>query len=161
MSSHFLFLYTLVAYSLIIVSSILNFSTATRACGALAGNTILSPAFTVNRVPFRVISATPSNTCTSASNGARCSLNPSPLSKENNVIFPAGLLINCLLITPPYAYSMRESRWSTAPFLNDCSISVLFLSYYHVEHFSNMHCLSITKNDFYCYSTKDLINEPL
>ena len=24
-----------------------------------------------------------------------------------------------------------------------------------------MHCLSITKNDFYCYSTKDLINEPL
>ena len=26
------------------------------------------------------------------------------------------------------------------------------------EHFSNMHCLSITKNDFYCYSTKDSIN---
>ena len=109
MSSHFLFLYTMIVYSLIIVNSILNLSTAVRACGAFAGNTILSPAFTVNRVPFTVIFTTPSNTCTSASNGARCSLNPSPLSKENKVIFPAGLLINCLLITPPSVYSMREA----------------------------------------------------
>ena len=48
------------------VISILNLSTAVRACGAFAGNTILSPAFTVNRVPFTVIFTTPSNTCTSA-----------------------------------------------------------------------------------------------
>ena len=83
------------------VSSILNLSAAVRACGALAGNTMLSPAFTINSVPFTVIFALPSNTCTSASNGARCSLSPSPLSKENKVKFPAGLLINCLLIMPP------------------------------------------------------------
>lgn len=73
-------------YSLIIVSNILNLSIAVNACGALAGNTILFPAFTVKTCPFTTIFADPSNTCTKASNGALCSLSPSPLSNENKVI---------------------------------------------------------------------------
>lgn len=73
-------------YSLIIVSNILNLSIAVNACGALAGNTILSPAFTVKTCPFTIIFADPSNTCTKASNEALCSLSPSPLSNENKVI---------------------------------------------------------------------------
>ena len=73
-------------YSLMIVSNILNLSIAVNACGVLAGNTILSPAFTVKTCPFTTIFADPSNTCTKASNGALCSLSPSPLSNENKVI---------------------------------------------------------------------------
>lgn len=117
-------------YSLIIVSNILNLSIAVNACGALAGNTILSPAFTVKTCPFTTIFADPSNTCTKASNGALCSLSPPPLSNENKVMFPAGLLINCLLIIPPSEYSTNEARWSTIPFLNDCSIFLFVFSFY-------------------------------
>ena len=45
----------IISKQLIIVSNILNLSIAVNACGALAGNTILSPAFTVKTCPFTTI----------------------------------------------------------------------------------------------------------
>ena len=81
-----------------------------------AGSIILSPAFTIKGVPLITMFADPSSICMSASNGARCSLNSSPLPKENRVIFPEGVLINCLLMIPPSEYSMRDVKWSIVPF---------------------------------------------
>jgi len=58
----------------IIVSSILKRVRALTACGWLAGISTMRPAATVSGVPAMEISASPSRTCATASNGAVCSL---------------------------------------------------------------------------------------
>ena len=79
-------------YALIMISSMLNFVTALTACGRFAGRTMVSPCFTLKLSPAISMSASPSLATTSASNGAVCSLRPSPTSKANSVTVPAVVL---------------------------------------------------------------------
>jgi len=70
------------------------------ACGWLAGINTISPAGTVNRVPAIVMSASPSRTCATASNGAVCSLNDWPSSNANSVSSGAARDVELLLEYP-------------------------------------------------------------
>ena len=80
--------------SRIITNIISNRSTAFRAWGTFAGIRIISSLPRRCGTPPTVISATPSNTWTRASNGAVCSLRPWALSKANTVT--VGLLLDDL-----------------------------------------------------------------
>ena len=85
----------------IIVSSILNRSTAMTAWGTSAGMRRTSPAFMAWAFPPRTTEARPSSTCTRASKGAVCSLNPWPASKAKSVTVPFSFFTRVRLTTDP------------------------------------------------------------
>ncbi len=84
-----------VLHDRIMMSIILNRWLAFNACGWPAGIRINSLARTRWCLPAMVISASPSSTCTNASNGAVCSLNPLP-RVEGEQGDRAGLLLQHL-----------------------------------------------------------------
>jgi len=75
-------------YDRIIVNSILNFLTASNACGSLAGITTISPLLARRDFPDIIISTLPSRIKTKASKGAECSLKLCAPSKANSVNVP-------------------------------------------------------------------------
>src|ERR1035437_986388 len=85
----------------IIVRIILNRLVALSAWGWPAGMRIISPPNTRCGWPEMMISASPSTTCTRASNGAVCSLKPWPSSNANRVTLPVGFLTISRLTTAP------------------------------------------------------------
>src|SRR5665811_956970 len=93
-----------------IMSNILNLCTALTACGTFAGIIINSPSFKLCSSPPIMKLPSPSITCTIASKGAECSLNPCPESKANKVIVPAGFCFKVLLTTDPGLYSIYSFK---------------------------------------------------
>jgi hypothetical protein len=73
--------------------------TAFKAWGSPAGMMIVWPVFTVCGFPEIRISTSPSITCTMASKGAVCSLNPCPWSKA---MVPVFLSMMVLLTTASF-----------------------------------------------------------
>src|SRR5690606_28831490 len=82
-----------------ITSSILKGSSGLIACGTLAGISRVSPAARAWCSPPTTMSARPSTPMTSASNGAVCSLSPSPASKANSVTLPPVFFTSMRLTT--------------------------------------------------------------
>jgi len=83
-------------HDLTIVGIVLNFLTAFRACGSLAGIMIILPFGRAVTFPEIVVSASPSKIYAKASNGVVHWLNSCLSSKENKVTVPAILTINVL-----------------------------------------------------------------